>query len=534
MTVTKYTKLGVVGAGSMGSMMAQLFAEAGPDVSIFDVKGDNVDIAVGLSEKNDAIKGKVKGFKDYGAFMASLPSPGHRLLVFSITHGEPADEVLDSLRPHLAKGDIILDGGNEWYQNTERRQRELKREQNVDYIGMGVSGGYQSARHGPSLSPGGDSAAIQRVMPLLEKVSAKAEDGSPCVTRIGPGGSGHYVKMVHNGIEQGMMGAVAEAWGLLRFNLGMKLDEIGEVFKQWSATPELKNTFLIDIGIDICQKRYCSLGKFGASDNENHVISTIVDKVVQDADDTEGTGTWSVAEAARLHVSSPTIAASHFLRLASADRAARLKINENLKLPAALVTPRTTLDAEAKAQLVEDVRQSVIASFLSAFAQGLQLIARQSEKEGWDVSLVSCLKIWRAGCIISSDGLSAVLADVAADFDAGAGKANGSALGSATSHPKDASATIPAHTRLTRPLAATFPALRRTILWSLERNACAPTLSATLEWVKYIGAPVLPTMFMEAQLDWFGAHSFERWSSEAGSKGGIVQKGSEHYEWKPA
>lgn len=234
MSTTKYTKVGVVGAGSMGSMMCHLFAEAGPEVSVFDVKGENVDTAVEMAEKNPKVKGKVKGYKDYQSFVQSLPSPGHRLFVFSITHGSPADQVLDALRPHLAKGDIILDGGNEWYQNTERRQAQLKREQNVDYIGLGVSGGYQSARHGPSMSPGGDPAAVQRVMPLLEKVAAKDSDGNPCVAPIGPGGSGHYVKMVHNGIEQGMMGAIAEAWALLRFNLGCELDEISGIFKQWS------------------------------------------------------------------------------------------------------------------------------------------------------------------------------------------------------------------------------------------------------------------------------------------------------------
>lgn len=223
----------------MGSEMAQLFAESGLPVSLFDVQGSNVDKAVEIANKNASTKGKVEGFKDYGAFMASLPSPGHRLLLFSITHGDPADSVLDQLRPHLAKGDIILDGGNEWYQNSERRMQQLKREQNVYYIGMGVSGGYQSARRGPSLSPGGEPAALERVMPLLERVAAKDSDGNPCVAPIGPGGSGHYVKMIHNGIEQGMLGAVAEAWGLMRFNLGLELDEIGEIFKQWNNKGEL-------------------------------------------------------------------------------------------------------------------------------------------------------------------------------------------------------------------------------------------------------------------------------------------------------
>ena len=229
----------------MGSEMAQLFAEAGLKVAIFDVDGSNVDKAVAYAHKNHSIKERVEGFKDYGALMAAMPSPGHRLFVFSITHGDPADQVLDQLRPHLAKGDIILDGGNEWYENSERRMAQLKREQNVDYIGLGVSGGYQSARRGPSLSPGGDPAALKRVMPLLERVAAKDADGNPCVAPMGPGGSGHYVKMMHNGIEQGMMGAMAEAWGLLRFNAGLELDEIGEIFTQWNAKGNLVRHLIV-------------------------------------------------------------------------------------------------------------------------------------------------------------------------------------------------------------------------------------------------------------------------------------------------
>lgn len=223
----------------MGSEMVQLFAEAGLRVAIFDANGSNVDKAVEYAHKNPKIKDMVEGFKDYGKLMANMPSPGHRLFLFSITHGDPADEVLDQLRPHLAKGDIILDGGNEWYLNSEQRMRELTRKQNVDYIGLGVSGGYQSARRGPSLSPGGDPDALKRVMPLLERVAAKDADGNPCVAAIGPGGSGHYVKMVHNGIEQGMMGVMAEAWGLFRFNAGMELDDIGEIFERWNASGEL-------------------------------------------------------------------------------------------------------------------------------------------------------------------------------------------------------------------------------------------------------------------------------------------------------
>lgn len=287
-----------------------------------------------------------------------------------------------------------------------------------------------------------------------------------------------------------------------------------------------------------------SLGKGAVSDNEDHVLATVVDKVVQDADDTEGTGTWSVSEASRLHVSAPSIAASHFMRLASADRAARLQVASALQLPSPPECPRTTFNEEQKSAFVEDVRQALYGAFLASFAQGLQLIARQSDKEGWGVSLSACLKIWRAGCIISSDGLATVFEDVARDFDQGAGKTNGHANGHAngngsaapngTSRPKDAAATIPAHPRLASALAGALPALRRTLIWGLERDASVPTLGASLEWTKYIGARMLPTMFMEAELDLFGAHRYDKWDSEAGMNGGEVKKGAEHFEWKPA
>lgn len=223
----------------MGSELAQLFAENGLSVSLFDVKGSNVDSAIEYASKNTSIQGKVEGFKEYDTFIASLSPSGHRLLVLSITHGSPVDSVLQQLIPYLSKGDIILDGGNEWYEDSERRMEWVRREKGVDYIGMGVSGGYQSARRGPSFSPGGDSAALQRVLPILKKVAAKADDGNPCVAQIGPGGSGHYVKMVHNGIEQGMMSVVAEVWGLLRFNLGLELEEIGKILERWNKKGEL-------------------------------------------------------------------------------------------------------------------------------------------------------------------------------------------------------------------------------------------------------------------------------------------------------
>jgi 6-phosphogluconate dehydrogenase len=172
---------------------------------------------------------------DYESLCKSLSTP--RLLVFSLPHGGVGDKVLEGLMPHLARDDIILDCGNEHFANTERRQNKVK-DTGIRYIGCGVSGGYQAARAGPSMCPGGDLSALKEVMPLLEKVAAKDKNEKPCVGIVGKGGSGHYVKMVHNGIEHGMMSAICEAWGIMR-KMGMGYEEIGNVFKEWNSSGEL-------------------------------------------------------------------------------------------------------------------------------------------------------------------------------------------------------------------------------------------------------------------------------------------------------
>lgn len=197
------------------------------------------------------------------------------------------------------------------------------------------------------------------------------------------------------------------------------------------------------------------------------------------------------------------------------------------------------MHGEEKVRFVEDVRQAVHAACLAAYVQGLQLVARKSEKEEWGVRLETCMRLWRAGCIIASEGLGEIIEDVARMHDkrmyARDGKEADQQQSDKASAPQiPSSSVIPAHPALARALSADLPSLRRIVLWALERDACVPTLGASLEWVKYVGASVLPTMFMEAQLDWFGAHRFERWDSQVKNTGGEVKKGSEHYEWRAA
>ncbi|OSX60775.1 hypothetical protein POSPLADRAFT_1057703 [Postia placenta MAD-698-R-SB12] len=505
MSQHSFTKIGVIGAGSMGSNMAMLFAENDMDVSVFDTKPENIDNLTtvfrdGLDAKYHT---RIASFKEYRLFMESLGGASvPKLLVLSIPHGSPADEVLKDARPWLTRGDVILDGGNEWYENAQRRQKTLQ-PQGISYLSMGVSGGYQSARHGPSISPSGDKTALDAVMPLLERFAAKdPKTGLSCVVNMGPAGCGHYVKMVHNGIEQGILGIVSEAWELMYKCLHIKLDDIAMIFNKWGSEGELKRNFLINIGADIC-------GRHHPEGPPSHVLNEVQDKVVQDADDSEGTGVWSVMEAARRHVSAPTISSAHFFRIASADRSQRLCVVENLGQDLGAAR-KQQVDDGFRDNFLEDLRLAVYCACLASFVQGLNLIARASEDEGWEVGLANCIRIWREGCIIRSEYIADLLQPVL--------EREGKIMNVLTLKP------------VGDEIRRTFPALKRVVATALEWNAHIPTLSASLEYYKYCAGIHLPSQFMEAELDYFGAHSYDKKSEGPGE----VKKGKHHFEWKPA
>lgn len=219
----------------MGGGMALLFAENGVAVSLNDPSEDTMDRLLNTA-KEQGLGSKLSKHSSYDDLCKSLDSP--KVFIFSLPHGSVGDSVLDGLHPYLESGDIIMDASNEKWENTQRRQGKAMR-QGVYYIGMGVSGGYQAARRGPSMCPGGTDDALRQVMPLLEKVAAKDENGTPCVGKAGEGGAGHYVKMVHNGIEHGMMSAISEAWQFMTICLGMSYDQVGKEFKRWNAEGEL-------------------------------------------------------------------------------------------------------------------------------------------------------------------------------------------------------------------------------------------------------------------------------------------------------
>ncbi|KAJ5537380.1 hypothetical protein N7513_010566 [Penicillium frequentans] len=510
--IKKFKRIGVVGAGSMGSMMTFAFSEMGLDVSVFDVDKTNVDKVTNWAKSANDVKGKISGFYNTKEFTQSLEGAEHKLFMFSITHGDPADSVLNMIKPDLKKGDIVLDGGNENYRRTERRQKECA-EIGVYWIGVGVSGGYQSARRGPSLSPSGDAKALELVMPLLQRYAAKdPKSGAPCVTRVGPGGSGHYVKMVHNGIEGGMLSSLAEAWSFMHYGMGMGYEEIGDVFAQWDSAGELRGNFLINIGADILRTKRTPHGdgKGEGIGDSGFVLDDVLDKVVQDDDGTEGTPYWSIMESAQRHVSCPTLAAAHYLRIASGNRQERVQASKKLQMP----SPHLIRDLQhSKDVLLEKLRKAVYCSFLSSFCQGLELISRASEDEGWNIDLGKCIQIWRAGCIIKSDYIADMLQP---PLSGNTSMSNMKFI--------DAVSTE---------LHNSFGALKDIVIEGTKTDQYMPAISATLDYLKYEGGLMLPTKFMEAQMDYFGAHSYNK-PGVAGEDPGPVMKGPHHYEWKVA
>lgn len=508
-----FPRIGVVGAGSMGSMMTFAFSELGLDVLVWDVDKANVDKVLNWAKGSPDVKGKIEGFYDIKDFTKSLDGKGDRkLFIFSITHGGPADSVLNMMKPDLRSGDIILDGGNENYRRTERRQKECE-PIGVNWIGMGVSGGYQSARRGPSLSPSGDAKALALVMPLLELYAAKdPKTGTPCVTRIGPGGSGHFVKMVHNGIEGGMLSALAEAWSYLHFGMGMDYDQIADIFSQWNSSGELQGNFLISIGADMLRMKKTPKGDRngeGAGPSGGHVLDDVLDKVVQDDDDTEGTPLWALMESAARHVSCPTLGAAHYMRIASGNRAERAQVSQKLQMP----TPRPIDKSRDRKAEVEKLRLAVYSAFLSSFCQGLELISRASDDESWDIDLGKCLQIWRAGCIIQSDYIADMLQPPLSA--------------------KKRVTNMKVVDQVSKELHKSFDALKEIVIQGTLSDQYMPAIAATLEYLKYAGGMSLPTKFMEGQMDYFGAHCYNK-PGIPGEDPGPVSKGPHHYEWKVA
>lgn len=502
----------------MGGGMTLLFAEQGVQVSCQDPSEANVDALI-QSARDQKIATVPTKHEDYADLCTSLDSP--KVIFFSLPHGTVGDTVLDGLQPYLERGDVIVDCSNENWMNTQRRQGKCVA-QGVYYVGMGVSGGYQAARRGPSLCPAGDERALDLLMPFLKRIAAKDAKGRPCVGKVGQGGAGHYVKMIHNGIEQGMMSAVSEAWQIMNLQLDMSYDEIGEVFDKWNSKGELvgissycshhflrfsdhvqENTFLVSIGADICRK---------TDDKGKHPLNEVQDKVVQDADDTEGTGIWSNQEAAHEHVAAPTLATAHALRLISADRAQRTHTRETFhgSFPLSKIQPK---DGKEKEQLLENLRLAVYSTCLASYVQGMDIIDVADRQNRWQIDYAQVVQIWRAGCIIQADHIADLLEPIFSG-----------------PHRRDSNRHLLFERPIADELKATFQPLKNVVLVGMANNSIIPSISATLEYLKQVSNLQLPTQFYEAELDYFGKHMYDK----KGEGPGKPVTGEHHFEWKRA
>jgi len=351
------------------------------------------------------------------------------------------------------------------------------------------------------MSPGGPKEAFDAIAPLLKKIAPHA-NGKPCYAYIGVGGSGHHVKMVHNGIEQGMMSAVSEAYGIMRDLQKLTPPQISGVFEKWCNTNELRNNFLVKISADICTRH-------DEKNKEGYLIDYIMDNVTQDADSGEGTGTWTIRDAAARHMPCPTIVAAHFFRLTSAYRNDRVEASRILNLEG------DRSDPSPYPELLEDLRMAVYVTHLCAFVEGFNLIARASKDEGWELNLCEILHIYRAGCIIQSDFIIDTLQKAYNE-----NKEN------------------PLHNLfLSKIIADEFArgllSLRRTVAFATQHGATCPALAATYSNLTATYSTKLVTNMMQAQLDYFGLHKYTR-ADEPLSREDELKHPKHHTEWKPA
>lgn len=473
MSVTPASKpsFGMIGLGTMGRNLLLNMADHG-----FAVAGYDKDAAkTALLAKEGAGK-PVAGFTDLATFLNSLQTP--RAVMLLVPAGPIVDSVIAELQPLLAPGDIIIDGGNSHFTDTERRAKAVAAA-GFHFFGMGVSGGEEGARFGPSMMPGGDKEAYRVMQPLFEAIAAQV-DGQPCVSYIGPGAAGHFVKMVHNGIEYGLMQLIAETYAVLKTGLGMDNAAIGQVFAQWNEGR--LQSFLLDTTKDI----------FGfLAPNTNHLL---LDDIKDEAR-SKGTGKWTSQVAMDLEVPLSTIDTAVALRNLSKYKALREQL-AGLYSPAAGPLP-----VEREAFLAQ-LEQAFYFSMAITYAQGMQLLSKASKDFSYDLHLAEIAKIWRGGCIIRSGFLNEIL--------------------NAYQHTPDL-AHLLLDEQVQKLVNEAVPGSRAVVAAAATAGLALPGYMASLSYFDTFRTARMPSNLIQAQRDYFGAHTYEL----------IGKQGAFHTQWTP-
>lgn len=465
-------QIGVVGMAVMGKNLALNIESRGYSVSIFNRTASKTEDVV--KEHPDKQLIPTYTIED---FVESLETP--RRIIMMVKAGDATDKTIQSLLPHLDKGDVLIDGGNTFFKDTIRRNEELATS-GINFIGTGVSGGEEGALKGPSIMPGGQKEAYELVEPILKEIAAKAEDGEPCVTYIGPNGAGHYVKMVHNGIEYGDMQLIAESYDLLTRVLGISVEEAADIFAEWNKG-EL-DSFLIDITADLLTRK-----------DDLDTGKPIVD-VILDAAGNKGTGKWTSQNALDLGIPLPLITESVFARFISALKEERVAASQIISGP-----PAYTFDGDKK-EFIEKIRQALYFSKIMSYAQGFAQMRAASDEYGWDLQYGNIAKIFRAGCIIRARFLQ----KITDAYDR---------------NPEIKNLLLDDYfLEITQKYQQS---VRDVVSLAVQAGVPTPTFSSAIAYYDSYRTADLPANIIQAQRDYFGAHTYLRKD----------RPGVFHYDW---
>jgi 6-phosphogluconate dehydrogenase len=445
--------LGVIGLSTMGANLAMNLADHDFRVGIYNRSSEKTDML--MQEYTGT--GVLAPAKDLATFVAGLESP--RKIILMVKAGEAVDEMLEQLSPLLEQGDIVIDGGNSFFQDTLRREK-ASAEKGFSFVGMGISGGEEGARRGPSLMPGGSAASYALLSPILEAIAAKDFGGNACVTHLGANGAGHYVKMTHNGIEYADMELIAETYWIMKHVLLLENDAIAEIFTRWN-TGRL-NSYLIEITANILKTK----------DTEGHFI---VDRILDSAG-SKGTGKWTAEEILALGVPGFALFSSVLARYASREKESRLEL--------AAAFPKAT--SAAPALSVETLENALYAGKILCYAEGFALLTQAEAAYGWTLDFAEIARIWQGGCIIRAT----LLKEITAAF-----------------HGEKSHFLLTPFVQKT--LTENIPALRETVLAAIRSGVPIPTFAASLSAFDTITAAELPANLIQAQRDYFGAHTFQ-------------------------
>ncbi|MEO0342909.1 MAG: NADP-dependent phosphogluconate dehydrogenase [Pseudomonadota bacterium] len=459
--------LGLIGIGVMGGALALNLSQNGHDVSMLDRTSSKMEKVVNES-KTDAHIGTLSAYLDVQEFVQSLPIP--RAILVLVPSGVPLRSVINSLIPFLEEGDLVADLGNSNWQDTEAHSKNLS-EIGLAYLGVGISGGAEGARRGPSIMAGGTEEAWARIAIPLKNASAKFED-FPCCDWFGPGGSGHFIKMVHNGIEYAFMQLIAEAYGMMRDGFEMSAQEIGAIFEDWSEGP--LRSYLIEIAAEVALAKDPDTGR--------PMLDVILDTAGQ-----KGTGRWSVIEG--LHLAAPIsiITGSVEARNISAETDVR-KNGEQI------FGPGYRAIREDRAIFLNDLKAAMLAGKIMAYGQGFEILSRASEEHGWNLGLAAISRVWRAGCIIRSG----LLDQFAAIFEA------------------DAKADLAFTDAFLEEMRAGTESLTRIVPKAISAGHPIPSFSAALSYHNARRSGRVTANMIQALRDRFGAHGFERTDRDRG------------------